>query len=211
MEKIKIGEGFYYNVYDIGGNRVRKELTSHQSRIKKLMSWGRVEEYGLQDVISPARDKERVEKSIGSSRRVIDAIDKKYFGDPEFINELEYEQDKAVMLLDFFKTHTEDESIAMMKKYFATLHLLWSHGFADTVYNFSINCGVSLKTGDFVYFDFNEFNEKKEKLLLDIEKKKWRTQHSLRDFPKELQSLKQKIITMFDEEITVEKVNHYWK
>ncbi len=208
--KNKIGEGFYYNVYDIGNNRVRKEITTHASRIKKLLSWGSTAEFGLRDIFSPKKDHEKLSKSIETSKEILKAIGPESFGNPVFINQFEYEQDKAVPLEVYFKNHSEEESLSMVREYVNFLYVFWQYGFADVVYNFSINCGVSEKTGNFIYFDFNELSTKRDKVISDIVKKKWLTQHSLRDFPANLKSLKTKIISLFSEHITLEALDKYW-
>lgn len=206
----KIGEGFYYNVYDLGNERVEKRLTSYRSRLRKIIIWGGTAEFGLRELMFPWIHKRRLRQSINASKQIARVIGESLLGNPTFFNKYEYSQDKATVLLEYFKNSTSEDALIFVKNYVEFVHLLWMQGYSDTVFNFTFNYGISEKNRKFICLDFNEFTNSKEKVILDIEKKKWKTQASLRDFPRELDSLKEKIVEIFDLEFTKEKLGVLW-
>lgn len=204
----QIGQGYYYNVYDLENGRVFKKRTSHLVRIKKLLKW-----YGktLLKIVGilflyPKHARAAHHSLIRSVKT--SKLNLAIFGNPIFKTRFEYEQDKAIPLEDYFKNHTLDENKVRFDEYPLLLHALWKYGISDIVFNFTLNNGVSLKTNKLIYIDFNEFTDSKEKIREFIKTEKWCTQASLRDMPDG--ELKQHIILKMKEEITEDKLEQFW-
>ncbi len=207
----KIGEGFYYKVYDLGNGRVLKKETSYLSRMAKLIAWGAITGIETKDMLSRKKLSKKFEASLTKSKETLGRIPNELLGNPVFKGGYEYEQDRATILEKLIGKISNEEFLELMKKYINFQKTLWSYGLSDTVFNFTINAGVSAKTGGLICIDFNEFSDSKEKVTKCIEKKKWITQKSLRDFPKKHKDLKEKIIDLFDQEFTMEELNKVWK
>jgi len=207
----KIGEGFYYNVYDLGNGRVVKRRTSWISRVRKVIAWRKRAGRKLFEAINPLSDKKRFYQSIQVSKEVLELLNPKLLGNPSFVNFLEYEQDKAIIVKDLVHNQNDEEFIRRIKEYVLLAKKLWSIGFGDTVFNFTINNGVSEKTGQLIWVDFNDFTKSKETMAYCIKAKKWETQASLRYFPKERSALKDRIIKLFEKEFTIPELQRIWK
>lgn len=204
-----IGTGYYYDVYSIGDDRVIKKETSHLHRIKKLLNW-RGNDIFSQAKIIFAYPKQTLSdaRTLQASRKVA-SLDSEMFGNPEFINNTEYIQDKAVPLEQYFQHHTLHKNKKVFNAYPSLVKKLWLHGYSDTVFNFTINTGVSVKTSELIFFDFNGLSQSEGKVKRCIRDKKWLTQKSLRDM--EESSLKKHIVKVLDEELTVERFKNIWR
>lgn len=207
----KIGEGFYYRVYDLGNRRVSKKLTTYLSRVWKLIVWGRVGDIGWLHIVSPRADSNRIKGPILHSKKVLELLGQEVCGNPVFTNELEYEQDKARLLKNVLPGMSDSEFLMLVREYVAFQKRLWSLGLSDTVFKFTQSMGISENTGKLICTDFNEITESKERAAADIERKKWQTQSSLRWFPTNRRSLKESILKLFDQEFTLEALDRLWK
>lgn len=207
----KIGEGFYYRVYDIGNGRVSKKLTTYLSRVWKLIVWGRVGDIGWLHIVSPRADRQRLRGPILQSRKVLELLGDEVCGNPVFVNELEYEQDKAMTLKELLPTLSDEQFLSLVREYVAFQKRLWSLGLSDTVFKFTQSMGISEKTGKLICTDFNEITESKEKAMSDIARKKWQTQSSLRWFPLGRTKLKKEILKLFDQEFNQGNLDKFWK
>ena len=205
----KIGEGYYYHVYDLGNGRVMKKQTSHITRVKKLFVWHAKTWFDKVRIILeyPFLIWQEYRSPILSQK--ISALDPELFGNPLFVDKSEYEQDKALVLADYFTIHTLAENQVRFDEYCRLLHKLWRCSVSDAVYNFTINTGISLCTNQLICIDFNEFTRSKEKVKEYIHNEKWRTQPSLRDMP--AGELKSYILSKMAQEITLENLEKYWK
>ena len=204
----QIGQGYYYNVYDLGNGRVLKTRTRHRTRLKKLFEW-----YGKTPLTKMhiffsypkyAWDARReLKRSVKAS-----TLDPEIFGNPVFKNRYDYEQDRTVLLGEYFKNHTLAENKVRFNEYPHLLHILWRSGFSDVVFNFTKNNGVSDRTDKLVFVDFNEFEQSKEKVAECIKTHKWQTQASLREMPES--KLKDYILSKMMEEITLLNLDRFW-
>ncbi|MBX4189099.1 hypothetical protein KW785_00705 [Candidatus Parcubacteria bacterium] len=204
----QIGQGYYYTVYDLLNGRVLKRVTGHRHRLKKLLAWyGKTRSARLRIIAFYPRQILKDRRSLRLSAKTYE-INPEIFGNPKFLNQLEYEQDKAITLEDYFESHTFEENKLAFNDYPNLVKILWVHGLSDTVFNFTRNTGISLQTNKLLYIDFNEFSQKKDKVRRCIETKKWRTQKSLRDMQEG--ELKDYIIKRIEAELTLEKLEELW-
>jgi hypothetical protein len=205
---MKIGQGFYYDVYDLGNGRVLKTQTGTMVRLRKLLKWyGKTWIKKVVVLISFPAKLPGMHRSLALSVAT-SARHPELFGNPTFKDRFAYEQDKATTLGDFFAAHSLDENKAAFDRYPELLHRLWTLGVSDTVFNFTINTGISLKTGALICIDFNEFTQSKDKVMECIKRKKWLTQASLRDM--QTGPLKDAIIAKMAQEITEERLDALW-
>ncbi len=208
MRMHRIGQGYYYDVYDLENGRVLKKRTGHLTRLKKLLDWRGKTFLGKARIFLmypwyAYEARRSLSRSIKTS-----ALNPEIFGAPVFSDKFEYEQDKAIPLEAYFENHTFVENKARFDEYLGLLFLLWSHGWSDTVFNFTINSGISLKSGKLILLDFNEFADSKETIAADIKKEKWRSQAALRDMPSG--ELKDYILSKMKEKITLENLDRFW-
>jgi hypothetical protein len=204
----KIGQGYYYNVYDLGNGRVLKKRTDHRTRLKKLFAWyGKTPLAKMRIFLAYPRDlwdaRRELKRSVKTS-----TLDPEIFGNPVFKKRFEYEQDKTVLLGEYFENHTLAENKVRFNEYPHLLHILWTCGLSDTVFNFTKNNGVSARTHKLIFVDFNEFEKSKEKVAGCIKNHKWQTQASLRDMPES--ELKDYILSKMMEEITLQNLDRFW-
>ncbi len=205
----KIGEGFYYSVFDLGNGRVAKKLNSHKIMYQKLMRWyGTTRFRKIKRALGYPYYVYQARKSLALSPLVA-KINPEIFGNPTFSNRYEYEQDKAIVLEEYFRAHSLAENKKIFDQYIILFKKLWSFGYSDTVFNFTINNGVSSKTGELIFIDFNEFTRSKQAIITDIESKKWLQQSTLTCL--EAGSLKEYIVAKIETEITVTELEKRWK
>ena len=89
----KIGQGYYYDVYDLGNGRVLKTGTNHGTRLKKLFDWyGKTRRSQMRIFFTYPRyawdARRELKRSVETS-----TLDPEIFGNPVFKNGFDYEQD----------------------------------------------------------------------------------------------------------------------
>lgn len=200
----KIGEGYYYNVYEIDEGRVLKEIKSKfrififilfANRFSILNSF---REYKKATISILRLDKEYIFiLSKIQNRRII--------GNPKFNNTINYTQDKVRIISDWDLLN-ESEFSEAVTNYSSLLKKLWSYGISDSVFNFSINCGYDNK-GEFILIDFNEMDYDFEFIKVKVDDKIWRKRSSYLFLTKE-----KKIIfdNIFDKLINSEDLKISW-
>ncbi len=204
----KIGEGFYYKVFNLGNGRVLKKQMSFFSRVRKLIAWGGVEGISPFAMLNYQKMQKKFNASLVGSRELLNVLPQSILGNPVFLNNYEYEQDKVIPLVDTLPYFTDEQFFARAYEYVVLQKLLWTYGYSDQVFNFTINCGIDEKTKKLILLDFNELTSSKEKVLKNIANKKWNTQMSLRDFPRA--ELKEHISRLFENEFTNQEVETLW-
>lgn len=200
----KIGEGYYYNVFEVNTDIVIKTIKS-KLRIfififfaNKFNIPNTTKEY--KTVISS------IPKLKGIYSKVLSLIlDKSIIGNPEFVNDTGYKQNRVMVLRDINNLNKQ-EFIKVINDYTILLKRLWSFGVSDSVFNFSINCGYD-KNDELVLIDFNEITFEKDKVHNQIVNKVWLQRVSYLRLTEEKQKLFNDI---FNKEITLESLEKYW-
>ncbi len=200
----KIGSGWTYNVYEYKDGMVIK---------KKRPFWQRA----LRIIISDPRLIFRVRKTIKSldtlnnqSFTILKKLEKTNFdfstiGNPVFVDKDTYIQNRFILVKDFLRDQVKFEKF--VEEYIEQIKYFWSYGFADIVFNFTINNGIS-EIGEIVLFDFNEITDDKELVLRTIQKHKWVNQHSVKFHLRNEQRSYFK--NKMSEEITAENLELLW-
>ncbi len=206
----KIGEGYYYSVYELSQTRVVKKQTGSKSKLIKLILWYAHNPVLLLKKISTL--KQSATESILLSKKLAEIADlKEILGNPVFINDFEYQQDKAVPLESLSHSKDEKEFLLRVQEYIDANILLWRFGYGEIVYNFTLNAGISAVTDRVILLDFNELTRSKERLIEDIQTKKWSTQASMRGLKKWHPALQHKVQALLESAFTLETVEKTWK
>jgi len=203
----KIGEGYYYSVYAHGPDRVVKKQTSTASKLSKLIAW-----YGHDPVLLAGKISQLEADALDSitrSKKLADMPElRAILGHPVFINDYEYEQDRATPLESFLDA--EGEFLAYVEEYIDANILLWEFGYGEVVHNFTLNAGVSAVTGKVILLDFNDLTQRKEEVTKDIETKKWTTQVSMARLKESHPSLHAKVEPLLESALTLDKLDAHW-
>ncbi len=149
----KIGEGWQYTVYDLGNGRVLKKfhspLWSYWTILKTIFPFNNDSFWDI-----PRYSREMKKKALSSFEILRKAdIPAEWIGKPRFINELDFEQDKARPLHDVFSSAKIDEAKQIVDKFVLFNKQLLEKGVIDKSFNITKNYGL---------------NEKEEIVLIDI-------------------------------------------
>lgn len=202
----KIGEGLQYNVYDIYNGRVSKITTSTFEKINTLKRWGN---YDLSKIKKKIKSINKITPKSIKGVKSIPNFNFNLIGNPFFKEKLNYEQDKVILLGKYFSAHSLQENKNIIDLYIKNIFVLWKFGVSDTVFNFTINNGVN-KNGEVILSDIGELTFVKKDVAGYIKEKKWLKKWSLKDDISDLK-LKSYIAKKFDEKLTLENLEKYWK
>jgi hypothetical protein len=200
----KIGEGYYYNVFEKSTDTVVKTLKS-KPRIFLFIFFAK-----KFNIVITRQEYNKVLSSIPQLKttyeKILSAIpDKSIIGNPVFTNETDYTQDKVKELRNINSLNENDFS-NVIKAYTHLLKTLWSYGVSDSIFNFSLNCGYS-KNNELILIDFNEMTFEKDEISSQIKNKIWLQRSSYLHLTKEKQEL---FNTIFDKEISQEILEKNW-
>lgn len=204
----KIGEGYYYNVYEINKDKVIKKT---KSKIRMyifilITNYFYFKNYkNFKEEYNSAL--ENLKFLPEKYKNILNLVkDKSILGNPEFIDDLDYYQDKYISLRDINKYEAEKfERIVL--NFTKLLHKLWSYRLSDSVFNFSLNCGVD-KNDNVILFDFNEMDFDKDIVTKRVKDKVWLKRSSYFRLSKDKKEIFKKIM---DQEINLENLDKYWK
>lgn len=206
----RIGEGYYYYVYELDSNRVIKKQTGLKSKLSKVIAW-----YGYNPILLLGKMLS-VNKSCRAALMLSNDLAKipelkNVLGNPVFKNDYTYEQDKAVTLEAALELENEEAFLIRIQEYVDANILLWKYGYGEIVYNFTLNAGISCITGKVILLDFNELTQSKERLAVDIKTRKWLTQASMRGLKSLHPSLHTKARSIFESAFTLDTLNKNWR
>ena len=196
-----IGVGYYYNVYDLGNGRVRKIEKSFFAKAVYALPREKFDLLVLYRFLAHR-------KNITETYRRIRTVDQSLIGRPTFLSGLDYEQDKAVILGDALSSATTPQQHAIIDAYIQHIIACWRHGFADTVFNFSVNNGID-QNNTLTLLDFNEVTFDKEKVRHNIQTNRWLRAYSFtHHLPEHLQPY---YVEQMEKFLTVEKLEEVWE
>jgi hypothetical protein len=167
----KIGEGYYYNVYDIGNGRVLKKQKDKFSIFFHIL----VTSKG--SVIHAYKKSKEVSNTILKLRKEYEEIlnkvsDTSLLGNPTLLQGIDYTQDKADRVREDVNLLSEQQFTLLIINYTNLIKQLWTFGINESVYNFTLNNGYNTE-GEYILVDFNEVTFDIEKVLQDIKSKFW--------------------------------------
>lgn len=162
----KIGEGLYYDVYELSSTRVLKVEKPYWRKQLTYLKWGMLR-YFFRNLIHPGIFK----SSLEDSKR-LPVIGGELFGNTIFHDHFTCEQDKVQTIEAYFRTHSDEEKKVIIEKYIQLTYMLWERGFSDVVFNYLRNNGVT-EDGRVILCDFNEVTFSKEETIRAVQRKPW--------------------------------------
>jgi len=206
----KIGEGVQYDVFDLGNNRVRKVKTSFFQKMVRLHRIARKYKIYIHPYhnIKMAIETDRItKKSISGLKERIQKIDQALIGNPEILNDSDYEQDKVRSLGEELYSSDSAKVEDLINKYISNILTGWDYGFSDTVFNFMINAGVT-REGEVILTDLGELTYNKDDVDKLVSTKHWEKRSSFNKLNNS--ELKNYIRSRFDAEVTIANLNIRW-
>lgn len=195
-------------MYDLDNGRVLKKRYSGFSQYRKIfLEITR----GKPAFIKAYTEQKRVQLAERESRKYVQSIlhhiDSSFLGSPDFKNGGDYEQDKVSPLREILKKGNDNENKKLLGVYATLTKKLWGYGFADTVFNFTVNNGV-YDNGKMIQLDFGEITTDKEKVKEMIVKKRWLQSSSYKRLHSE--ELKQYYAELMESELTETELEKLW-
>jgi hypothetical protein len=199
-----IGKGLQYIVYDIGQTRVLKRQTTRFSKIFTLIKWGNYNPIKIYKDILVAEKITR--NSISSLAKISNYSQFSFLGHPVIGADLNYRQDRVIPFAEYFSTHDLEENKKIINLYVQNIFKTWTNGFSDTVYNFTINNGVS-NSGEVILIDLGELSFDKREVLGYILSQSWLRTWSYKQISSEL---KEYFKNKMESEITESNLEKFW-
>jgi len=202
----KIGEGYFYNVFNLNNGRVLKQKKDFKSisnslgkEVNSLSKWIKTCSY--------------ISKCKSVTQEIKDKIThfpelSKLLGNPKFNNSTDFEQDKVILLMDYLDTHSFKENKLIVDKYITLIENLLTFGIHDYVYKFKNGYGVS-QNGEVIFIDFNEVTFSKHKVLSLATANHWHNEAQYRKY--EEGDLKQYLGKRLGECLTSENIESLWR
>lgn len=203
-----MGEGLQCRVYRSGGGRVLKVPTTHRQKIALLEKW----QYGrtCREREAAARDAMvSLHKSLQGLKAVIAYANPALIGNPTLLPRWRYEQDHIRPLGDYMMGHSLPENKRIVSAYVDSIIRTWRYGFADTVFNFIVNCGVVRER--VILLDLGELTFSKNKVRSQIEKRFWLSQSSYMALKGKSEPLGDYLEEQMNERLTSDALDRHWK
>lgn len=201
----KIGSGWTYDVYEYKEGKVLKRKKSFLSRAWRIIISDPRELFKINKTIKKLNFEDRNSFSIVEKLKETD-FDFATIANPVVLSSNEYKQDLCIPVYVFLKDTKKVELI--IDAYVEQIKYFWEYGFAESVYNFTINNGLD-REGKIVLIDFNEITDDKDRISNSIDaevwKKRFSTNHHLSS------SQKDYFLQKMAQEITSSNLNLYWK
>jgi hypothetical protein len=188
--------GYVYDVYDLGNGRVLKKEKAVADQYSQHALYGNSADY-----VDEHKERARHLAAV--------LLDKELIGNPMYEEGESYTQDKAIILEDYIQTHTLSENKLIIDSYIRSIFDSWQNGFADIIFNFSHNNGVSTN-GRVIQIDFNEVTFLKSDVAERIHIQRWLLAFSYTKYLPE-GDLKVYYAEAMAKAMTLENLEKYWK
>lgn len=199
----KIGTGYFYTVYDIGNGRVRKKI---KNKILFCFHIFLCEIWQL-NVIRQLRDSFAILKKIPGIYQKIQMVPKQsLFGNPVFLDKLNYDQDKVIIINEIIHTKSFQETCRIIDDYILLIQELWKYGMHEKIHNFTINNGIN-EQGQVILIDFNEVIFDPVEIKKRIADKIYQTRFSYKQLPHHIKKYYQE---QMDTHITIKNFEKNW-
>lgn len=184
----KVGEGYCYNVYDLGNGRVLKKQKGFLRMVLFIVFANRG------DIKNSLKEIRALFDAIRNMRVLYEELfshlsDRGLLGDPTLLEGINYTQNVVTTPEHLsVKTMSRDRFEKLIQDYVTLIETCWGYGFADVVYNFTINNGYT-HDGKFILIDFNEITFDKERVRKDLVNKVWLSRYSYNNLDSEKQDI----------------------
>lgn len=181
----KIGEGWQYGVYDIGNGRVLKKFHSLPKRywaiLKTIFPFKDDPFYKVPGYARSMRLKALESFSVLKDSKIPPEI----VGNPTFVNQFDFEQDKVVPLHDYFNEISIEAGKKLIDDFVLFNKQLLNYGFIDKSFNIGKNFGIN-DGGEIVLIDIGELFSNKDRIQKQIENRAWAKHYVTDHIPKKL-------------------------
>lgn len=203
-----LGEGYYYKVCELGTDRVFKEFQPYWFSFKKIFNYKREAGASLIDALLGAhRSRKKEELALLAIKRKLDTIPKQFFANPQFINHLNYIQDRVRVVERIFKKANFETCKDIIDQYANLQKMLWSYGIHDTTYKLQPNYGMT-NDNKLICLDFGELVYTKEEALKSIEDRRWLKRGTYTKWPKS--PVKTYYTQTMNKLMNEDSLNRYW-
>lgn len=166
-----LGRGWQYTVYDMGKGRVLKKyntlLSSYLVMLRESFRYIRMPVFRFNRYYIKSRETALLSVKIISES----GLEKWMFGNPKIIDGCNYEQDKVVPLLEYFKHANLDDGKMIIDKFVEFNKLLLSNSLIEKNFNIK-NFGIN-NSGNIMLFDLGEIYSNKEEVQRQIQMRMW--------------------------------------
>lgn len=205
----KIGYGWQYNVYELSPGRILKKVRSGFPQYRT--AYARIK----QDYFFPVFETIRHVRRVNAEARAVvvwlqgnPEINPALLGNPKMVSSTDYTQDRVVTMGHYLQEHSIEENKKILEDYVEFFIELLKYGIADSRFKFDKNNGVDSR-GMVIQIDLSELQFHKEKILKDIEDKKWLAGNC---YQKRLvEPLKSYYANLMAVRLTVDSFNKVWK
>lgn len=168
----KIGNGWQYDVYDLGNGRVLKKfhspIKSYWVILKAIFPF---KEYSLLKVPSFSRGMKRTALlSFEVLKR--NNISDDWIGNPKFLNALDFEQDKVTPIHDVFLNADTLSIKNIIDKFVDFNKQLLKSGIIDKSFNITKNYGLNAR-GEIILIDIGELFDDSERIDKQRKERAW--------------------------------------
>jgi hypothetical protein len=200
----KIGAGLQFNIYDLGNGRVLKTNRTKLQMYFTNLLW---QPYLI---FAPWILKRKIDLAQKYRNNAI-----KYFSTHKYkkslLANLEIKnkktlQDKVIPIIKIIGKNFEKDK-KLIDNYGIFLIKCWKEGFADTIYNFTVNNGVD-KNNNIVLIDFGEITTNKKDVEKAILSKRWKRAAC---YKRRIRGKTKKYYKkQMEEFLTIKNLNKYW-
>lgn len=168
----KIGEGWQYNVYDIGNNRVLKRYNSffksYLIMLKDAFINMRLPVINFKKLYNEGKT-----SAVRSLKIILDCtLDKNIFGNPKIVGTLDYEQDIMIPLSVFFKSSTVEKGQDIIDEFIDFNKFLVKNKIIEKNFNIADNFGLN-NLGNITLIDIGEICTDEQEINKSIKKRVW--------------------------------------
>lgn len=181
----KIGAGWQYNVYDIGNDRVLKKF--HPLWRACWIITKDIFPFKEHSIFVIPRYATGMKKKALESFDVLKKVnlDASWIGNPKFVSELDFEQDKVTTLHDYFKSLAESEGQKLIDDFVIFNKKLLEKGVIDKSFNIGKNFGVNNER-EIILTDIGELFYGDESINKQISIKPWSKNYITDHIPQNL-------------------------
>jgi hypothetical protein len=194
----KLSDGYYYEVFDLKNGRVLKKKKTFSEVAKSMGGMRPLKFY---------RTWKHIRNCENTTKEVIKRLPLQLIGNPSFVNKTNYEQDKVVLLMEYFESHNLEENKRIVDSYIDLIKTLLLHGVHDHVYKFKNSYGID-KNGKVICIDFNEMTFSKDEVITLAQEERWRTEAQFTKLKEG--ELKKYLAAKFKETLERDVINDLW-
>ena len=202
-----VGVGYQYRVYDLRNGRVLKKRVTFFETFLRFFLWSS-KKFFFVNILERVRCIEKITNlSIEGLKKKLYDIDTTIIGNPCFIDDLNYEQDKVIVVQDFLKTHSMQENRKIIDGYIENVLSVWCDGYSDATFQLTRNYGVN-HCGRIILIDIGELAFSKKEVAEHIRERVWLKKEFYKDIKDTL--LQSYYKEMMDRYITLENLEAHW-